>query len=113
MSRKTIVSITLDDQQITRLQKIAAEKHKGNRSQAIRSLLMQNVSLDLGDYEHPYPPSSRNWLGTGRCNPHHATQGVCVLCWGENATVMTYKDWNGKNRIVVETFGGETNDNHA
>ena len=113
MSRKTIVSITLDDQQITRLQKIADEKHKGNRSQAIRSLLMQNVSLDLGDYEHPYPPSPGNWLGTGRCNPHHATHGVCVLCWGENATVMTYKDWNGKNRIVVETFGGETNDNHA
>jgi len=104
MPRKSIVSVTLDNDQIARLRKVADADHKGNVSKALRQIIMNSVSLDLSDYEHPYPLSARNWKGSGRCNPFNATVGTCVLCWGEGARVMVYRDWNGKERIVVDGF---------
>jgi len=107
MTRKTIVSVTLDDSQIARLTKYANEKHDGNKSQAVRAMIMATVNLSLEDFEHPYPPKARNWMGTGKCNPKNASVGACPLCWGENAQVDLVRDHRGIQRVVVTQRGEE------
>lgn len=102
MARKEIVSVTLDNAQITRLNKYAKQRHEGNRSKALRALIMASVNLDLQDYEHPYPPSARNWMGTGKCNPKNASVGACPICWGHGAKVSLQRDHKGIQRVIIE-----------
>ena len=85
---KKIRSFTLCERSIKKLKKYAAEEHKGNQSVALRHLLNQAIPTTLDDYAHTAPEVGRNWLGSGKCNPHIGSY-PCVLCWGENATVTT------------------------
>ena len=62
---------------------------------------MASVHLELEDYEHPYPPNARNWMGTGKCNPKNASVGACPICWGHNAQVTLEKDHRGIQRVIV------------
>jgi len=105
MVRKTIVSVTLDDKCISRLQKYAEQRHGGNRSEAIRAMIMNTVGMTLDDFDHPYPVGVRNWKGTGKCNPKHPG-GVCPHCWGENVRVELVKDIGNRSRVVVTPLEG-------
>jgi len=85
-STKKIRSFTLCDKSILKLKKHADEEHKGNMSNALRSLILSSIPTTLDDYAHHAPEEVRNYLGSGKCNPK--LKGYpCVLCWGENATV--------------------------
>lgn len=83
---KKIRSFTLCEKSILKLKKHANEEHNGNQSVALRHLIMNAVKTTLDDYAHHAPEESRNWMGSGKCNP--TLKGYpCVLCWGENAKV--------------------------
>jgi hypothetical protein len=83
---KKIRSFTLCEKSILKLKKHANEEHKGNMSNALRSLILSSIPTTLQDYSHHAPEESRNYLGSGKCNPKLGGY-PCVLCWGENATV--------------------------
>lgn len=87
---KKIRSFTLCEKSILKLKKHANEEHKGNMSNALRSLILSSIPTTLEDFSHHAPEESRNWLGSGKCNPKLGGY-PCVLCWGDNATV-TVKD---------------------
>lgn len=85
-STKKIRSFTLCEKSILKLKKHADKEHKGNMSNALRSLILSAIPTTLEDYSHHAPESARNYLGSGKCNPK--IKGYpCPLCWGENATV--------------------------
>lgn len=87
---KKIRSFTLCEKSILKLKKHANEEHKGNMSNALRSLILSSIPTTLQDFSHHAPEESRDWLGSGKCNPRLGGY-PCVLCWGDNATV-TVKD---------------------
>lgn len=87
---KKIRSFTLCEKSILKLKKHANEEHKGNMSNALRSLILSSIPTTLEDFSHHASEESRNWLGSGKCNPKLGGY-PCVLCWGDNATV-TVKD---------------------
>lgn len=83
---KKIRSFTLCEKSILKLKKHANEEHKGNMSNALRSIILSSIPTTLDDYAHHQKEEYRKFMGTDKCNP---TMGgyPCVLCWGENATV--------------------------
>ena len=86
MTKKHIKSFTLSQHDIVKLKKYADNEFKGNTSQAIRHLIQINIPTTIEDYEHHAPLKSRNWKGTGKCNPR--LKGFpCPQCWGMNVHV--------------------------
>lgn len=83
---KKVRSFTLCERSYQKLKKHAKEEHKGNMSDALRSILLTTIPTTLEDFSHHQEEKFRNYMGTGKCNP---TRGgyPCVLCWGENASV--------------------------
>ena len=107
MVRKQSISFTLTPGDIHRLQSHANAHHRGNRSEAIQTLI-RSLQTPMSDYGHKAPPKLRNYKGTGKCNPFLNGEAPCAECWGENVRVSWVDAMVGKkmDRVLkVEKLG--------